>query len=266
MNLSFQERKFPEDVVEMLDSENPGVEINDEQNNQIKEYESYMSETLGKDVFNKIRNNSLIKLCKPSQLRFLVGKIKENRNWPNGFESLASTNSYYWRNPISDVADMLGDNMKGLMKIAIWKFPQNWQKSMAEIHGELVKDGYEFSQEDLFHAERYMSFNLCSILNVISILKRLIYPDTPDISLFLAKAANAFLPKLVYQLEEYGLPRTLSRKIQNSGLIDLENDEMEVSDIIEEFKKIGYDKLTESIQDIHQFEKFILKYFYSGIS
>lgn len=258
--------EFPEDVVEMLDSENPGVEINDEQNNQIKEYESYMSETLGKDVFNKIRNNSLIKLCKPSQLRFLVGKIKENRNWPNGFESLASTNSYYWRNPISDVADMLGDNMKGLMKIAIWKFPQNWQKSMAEIHGELVKDGYEFSQEDLFHAERYMSFNLCSILNVISILKRLIYPDTPDISLFLAKAANAFLPKLVYQLEEYGLPRTLSRKIQNSGLIDLENDEMEVSDIIEEFKKIGYDKLTESIQDIHQFEKFILKYFYSGIS
>ena len=166
----------------------------------------------------------------------------------------------------ADVADMLGDNMKGLMKIAIWKFPQNWQKSMAEIHGELVKDGYEFSQEDLFHAERYMSFNLCSILNVISILKRLIYPDTPDISLFLAKAANAFLPKLVYQLEEYGLPRTLSRKIQNSGLIDLENDEMEVSDIIEEFKKIGYDKLTESIQDIHQFEKFILKYFYSGIS
>ncbi|MBV3616552.1 hypothetical protein KSX46_18850 [Phocaeicola vulgatus] len=71
--------------------------------------------------------------------------------------------------------------MKGLMKIAIWKFPQNWQKSMAEIHGELVKDGYEFSQEDLFHAERYMSFNLCSILNVISILKRLIYPDTPDV-------------------------------------------------------------------------------------
>lgn len=62
--------EFPEDVVEMLDSENPGVEINDEQNNQIKEYESYMSETLGKDVFNKIRNNSLIKLCKPSQLRF----------------------------------------------------------------------------------------------------------------------------------------------------------------------------------------------------
>jgi hypothetical protein len=156
--------------------------------------------------------------------------------------------------------------MKGLMKIAIWKFPQNWHKSIAEIHEELVKDSYEFTQEDLFHAERYMSFNLCSTLNVISILKKIIYPETPDISLFLAKAANAFLPKLVYQLEEYGLPRTISRKIQNSGLIDLENDEMEISDIIGEFKKIGYDRLVESIQGIHQFEKFILKFFYSGIS
>lgn len=258
--------EFPEDVVEMLDSENPGVEINDEQNNQIKEYESYMSEVLGEEGFNKIKNNSLIKLCKPGQLRILVDKIKENRNWPNRFESLASTKSYYWRDPISDVADLLRDNMKGLMKIAIWKFPQNWQKTMAEIHEELVKKGYDFSQEDLFHAERYMSFNLCSTLNVISIIKRLIYPETPDISLFLAKATNAFLPKLVYQLEEYGLPRAVSRKIQDSGLINFENDEMEISDIIEDFKTIGYDKLVESLQNIHQFEKFILKYFYSGIS
>lgn len=258
--------EFPEDVVEMLDSDNPGVEINDEQNNQIKEFELYMSEALGEEGFNKIKNNSLIKLCKPTQLRFLVSKIKHDSNWPNGFDSLASTNSYNWRNPISDVADLLGNNMKGLMKIAIWKFPQNWHKSIAEIHEELVKDSYEFTQEDLFHAERYMSFNLCSTLNVISILKKIIYPETPDISLFLAKAANAFLPKLVYQLEEYGLPRTISRKIQNSGLIDLENDEMEISDIIGEFKKIGYDRLVESIQGIHQFEKFILKFFYSGIS
>ncbi len=257
---------FPEDVVETLDSENPGVEINEEQNDQIKEYESYMSEALGEEGFNRIRNNSIIKSCKPSQLRFLVGKIKGNRNWPNGYDALTSMNSYNWRTPISDVADMLGDNMKGLMKIAIWKFPHNWRKSMAEIHEELVNDGYDFSQEDLFYAERYMSFNLCSTLNVISILKRSMYPGTPDISLFIAKVSNAFLPKIVFQLEEYGLPRTISRKIQNSGLINLEDDEMEISDVIDNFKEVGYDKLIEGVQDVHPFEKFILEYFYAGIS
>jgi hypothetical protein len=257
---------FPEDVVDTLDSENPGVEINDEQNDQIKEYETYMSEALGKDGFNKIRNNSLIKSCKPSQLRFLVDKIKGDRNWPKGYKALATSKSYDWRGPISDVADMLGDNMRGLMKIAIWKFPQNWCKSMAQIHKELVDAEYNVSQEDLFSAERYMSFNLCSTLNVISILKRSMYPDTPDISLFLAKAVNAFLPKLVYQLEEYGLPRTISRKIHTSGLINLEDDKMEISNVIEKFKKIGYDKLVEGIQNVHPFEKFILEYFYAGIS
>ncbi len=53
--------------------------------------------------------------------------------------------NYDWRNPISDVRYRCLEYIlnKGLMKIAIWKFPQNWQKSMAEIHGELVKDGYE---------------------------------------------------------------------------------------------------------------------------
>lgn len=257
---------FPEDVVETLDSENPGVEINDEQNDQIKEYETYMSEALGMDGFNMIRNNSLIKSCKPSQLRLLVGKIKGNSNWPNGYEALASRNSYKWRTPISDVADMLGDHMGGLMKIAIWKFPQNWCKSMAEIHEELVEKNCSISQEDLFCAERYMTFNLCSTLNAISILKRLMYPGTPDISLFIAKAANAFLPKLVYQLEEYGLPRAISRKIQNSDLINLEDDKMEISDVIEDFKEIGYDKLVVGIQNVHPFENFILKYFYAGIS
>ena len=33
---------FPEEVVESLDSANPGVEINEEQNDRIKEYESFM--------------------------------------------------------------------------------------------------------------------------------------------------------------------------------------------------------------------------------
>lgn len=42
---------FPEEVVEALDSENPGIEINQEQNNKIKDYESYMTDTLGVDNF-----------------------------------------------------------------------------------------------------------------------------------------------------------------------------------------------------------------------
>ena len=50
--------------------------------------------------------------------------------------------------------------------------PKNWSHSVAFIYDELEKDGYKISYEDLFAAERYLSYNLCSTLSVINILKK----------------------------------------------------------------------------------------------
>ena len=69
----------------------------------------------------------------------------------------------------------------------------------------------------------------------------------------------------MYQLEEYGLPRSLSKKIVNAGLIELDNPDMNLVDAIGRFKEIGKDKLSESIPDKHDFEDYILEHFYSGI-
>ena len=175
---------------------------------------------------------------------------------------LATTNTYNWREPILDVVNLLGDNMARLIKIAIWKMPDNWTRSIADIYSELS----DISYEDLFSAERYLSYNLCSTLSVINVLKKSFDPTSPDISLFLGKAANAFLPKLVYQLEEYGLPRMISRKIQDSGLINFEDDSVEISEIITQFNNIGREKIIHSLNNLLPFDKFIINYFYDGIS
>ena len=254
--------EFPEEVVEALDSENPGVEINQEQNNKIKDYESYMTDALGVDNFNQIRKLSLYRSCDPRFLKQLVEKLKANPNWPNGYSALALANTYNWREPIMDVISLLGDNMARLIKIAIWKMPDNWKRSIADIYSELS----DVSYEDLFSAERYLSYNLCSTLSIINVLKKSFNPESPDISGFIGRAANAFLPKLVYQLEEYGLPRMISRKIQDSGLINFEDESIEISEIIEQFNNIGQENLIENLKDILPFEKFIINYFYEGIS
>lgn len=159
--------EFPEEVVEALDSENPGVEINQEQNNKIKDYESYMTDALGVDNFNQIRKLSLYRSCDPRSLKQLVEKLKANPNWPNGYSALALANTYNWREPIMDVISLLGDNMARLIKIAIWKMPDNWKRSIADIYSELS----DVSYEDLFSAERYLSYNLCSTLSIINVLK-----------------------------------------------------------------------------------------------
>lgn len=253
--------EFPDEVAESLDSENPGVEINQEQNDHIKEYEAFMTDALGAEKFRQIRKLSVFKSCDPRILKVLIQKLKTNPNWPKGYSALAATNTYNWREPILDVVSMLGDKMAKLIKIAIWKMPDNWTRSIAEIYSELS----DISYEDLFSAERYLSYNLCSTLSVINILKKTFNPESPDISLFIGRAANAFLPKLVYQLEEYGLPRMVSRKIQDSKLINLEDDSVEISDIITQFNNIGKENLIKSLKNLLPFDYFIIDYFYEGI-
>jgi len=253
--------EFPDEVAESLDSEDPGIEINQEQNNHIKEYETFMTDALGAENFRQIRKLSIFKSCDPRILKSLIEKLKTNPNWPRGYSALATTNTYNWREPVLDVVSLLGDNMARLIKIAIWKMPDNWTRSIAEIYSDLSNISYE----DLFSAERYLSYNLCSTLSVINILKRLFNPASPDISLFIGRAANAFLPKLVYQLEEYGLPRMVSRKIQDSELINLEDDSVEISDIIKQFNNIGKEKLIKSLKNLLPFDHFIINYFYEGI-
>lgn len=252
---------FPDEVAESLDSEDPGIEINQEQNNHIKEYEEFMMNALGAENFRQIRKLSIFKSCDPRILKSLIEKLKANPNWPRGYAALAATNTYNWREPVLDVVSLLGDNMARLIKIAIWKMPDNWTRSIAEVYSELS----DISYEDLFSAERYLSYNLCSTLSVINILKKSFDPTSPDISLFIGRAANAFLPKLVYQLEEYGLPRMISRKIQNSGLINLEDDSVEISEIIKQFSNIGREKVIQGLNNLLPFDKFIINYFYDGI-
>lgn len=253
---------FPDEVAESLDSENPGIEISQEQNNHIKEYEAFMMDALGAENFRQIKKLSIFKSCDPRILKLLIEKLKTNPNWPRGYAALATINTYNWREPILDVVDLLGDNMARLIKIAIWKMPDYWTRSIADIYSELS----DISYEDLFSAERYLSYNLCSTLSVINVLKKSFDPTSPDISLFLGKAANAFLPKLVYQLEEYGLPRMISRKIQDSGLINFEDDSVEISEIITQFNNIGREKIIHSLNNLLPFDKFIINYFYDGIS
>ena len=252
---------FPDEVAESLNSEDPGIEINQEQNNHIKEYEEFMMNALGTENFRQIRKLSIFKSCDSRILKSLIEKLKANPNWPRGYAALAATNTYNWREPVLDVVSLLGDNMARLIKIAIWKMPDNWTRSIAEVYSELS----DISYEDLFSAERYLSYNLCSTLSVINILKKSFDPTSPDISLFIGRAANAFLPKLVYQLEEYGLPRMISRKIQDSGLINLEDDSVEISEIIKQFNNIGREKIIQGLNNLLPFDKFIINYFYDGI-
>ena len=74
------------------------------------------------------------------------------------------------------------------------------------------------------------------------------------------------MPSAVYQLEEYGLPRMISRKIHDSHVINFENDELTLHATLNEFRRIGKDSLLQQVAGLDDFDRYIIDYFYDGIS
>lgn len=106
---------------------------------------------------------------------------------------------------------------------------------------------------------------MSALLGDINAIQKHIFKNYTDISPFISKISHAFLPKLVYELEEYGLPRMISKKIHKAGLINLEQQDISVNDIISNFNHIGINGLINRLE-LHPFERYILDYFYDGIS
>ena len=142
---------------------------------------------------------------------------------------------------------------------------QNWTKTIPELLTELKEKKVEVGIDLFFDYERRVAYDLANMLGQVNSIMRYIRPKSKDISPFIFKASHAFLPKLVYELEEYGLPRMLSRKIQDKGILNLEQEDKSVNEILAEFKGIGCDRLSVMLE-LSKFEEYILTYFYQGIT
>lgn len=257
------ELEFPDDVVRNLDGNNPGVRLNNQQFLMIKSYQDEMAALLSPNIWCILYNNPQIKSCNPTLLKTIVSKIKQNPNWPRNYDALTRRNTWDWRFAIEDVIDIANIRRKGQVKTYACLASNGWSVPIPDIYNQVSK--YGITMEDMFDFERKISFNFTSILSIINLIKQAVYPNSPDISEFIHRASNAFLPKLVFQLEEYGLPRMISKKIHSSKVINLEDDSMEISTVIDKFKEIGLSNLLESIKGLDTFDKFIINYFYQGI-
>jgi hypothetical protein len=63
---------------------------------------------------------------------------------------------------------------------------------------------------------------------------------------------------VVYQLEEYGLPRMISRKIHDAGVINFEDEDLTLHDALDKFREIGKDNLCKRVNELDDFDKYII--------
>lgn len=258
------ELPLTDEVICNLDDSNPGVVLNSKQKNRILEYNQELLNILGQEAYSMVRNSPIIKGSSPALVLKLAKLIRQNYNWPRNYNSLTQNNTYNWRTPVKDVLEAaFGTQPSNRLLIALWAFSNNWYSSIPEISRIFTK--YNVPLDKYFSLERDVNFKIPMVFSIVNVLKNALYPNAEDISGFIKKVSTLFLPKNVYELEEYGLPRMISKKISERNLIDLENDDIPLSIIVENLKNIGCENLIEKLGDLTKMDKYIIRYFYEGI-
>lgn len=270
--LSSLELDYPEPLLERIDPEDYSGELTPEQIAKIKEHETEMDRFLGKGGYRQVIKETASQSVSKSILTDIIEEIRKNpRHWKESLMGLVSPSPRRWRNALFLMMPLLrkvkyfeGRNTR--MVDIIQSFSYNWSKSIPELLQGLRQREYNLSVEDYFELEKLLSFDFVSLLQSINAIAKRIIGSDIDISSFIVKVSNAFLPPLVFELEEYGLPRMISRKIQASGLINLEREGVSINDLIEEFQNLGAEQILSASQLSSEIERFILCHFFDGIT
>lgn len=255
--------EFPKDVALSLNPNEPGVKLNQDQCDMIQQYRVDMEKLIGAKHYDRLKKLPVVQAASPSLFKDIVETIALNPNWPKNHTALLRNNTYDWREPLSDVIPFFGGNNTRNIQIAIWQLSNNWIQSTSELINNLAK--WKVKVDDFFSLERSISFNLATTLALINAVRLELVEGSVDLTPFISRVSSAFLPKLVYQLEEYGLPRMISKKLCHVGLFDFEDDSKEITDIVAQFQQKGYDAVLEAIPNRHPFDEYILKHFFDGI-
>ena len=254
---------FPDDVALSLDPDNPGVELNQDQRELQRRFHAEMEELIGADHYHNLKELPIVQAASPIVFRDMVETIIANPEWPTNHRALLRYKTYDWREPLNEVIKAFGGGNARNMQIAVWKMSENWNQSTSAVIAELEERGVPV--DDFFSLERSISYNLSTTLALINAIRLELLEDAVDLSPFVSRLSYAFLPRLVYQLEEYGLPRMISKQLSRAGMFDFENEEMEISDIIGEFQHVGYERVVEALPNKHPFDEYVLKHFFDGI-
>ncbi len=264
------ELDYPESLLERIDPEDYPGELTREQFDKIKEYEIEMDQLLGEGGYRQVIKEIGSQSVSKSILSDIIKEIKQEPDyWRESLMGLVTPNPKKWRKalflmmPLLRQVKRLGVSYTQMVGV-IQGFSHNWGQSIPELLQGLSE--YNLSVEDYFDIEKILSFNFVSLLHNVNVLAKRIIGSDIDISSFIVKVSNAFLPPLVFELEEYGLPRMMSRKIQASGIIDLEREGGTINEIIEEFQDLGPEQIVNACHFSSEIEQFILYHFFDGIT
>lgn len=257
---------FPEEMLGTLDEDDSADQLNDRQVERIIEYKALMSSIIGDKQFARLKKDNLLQDSDADFLLRLAMDMKQAPEDWRGFVYLNSANPDDWDTSLFKVLKLKPGGWDGPWTnvVTVAKaIASNWSRDLSKIISSLRLKGIDI--EEFFKLERAVTFKLSALLSDTNELHKIIVNPSVDVSGFIGRMSRAFLPTAVYHLEEYGLPRMISKKIHAAGLIDFEDPEMDLVRAIERLQFLGRDEVL-AIKALDSFDRYIVRFFFDGIT
>lgn len=258
--------EFPDAVLGSLDESQDRESLTQRQIERVIEYKRQMSDIIGAESFARLKRDNLLQDSDADFLLKLATDMKDDPEEWRGFGFLNSSTPANWDRMLYKVIGLKpsGWDAQYTKLVAVTKsLSQNWTTEIPMILRQLSPHGIDI--EDFFQLERTITFKLSALLSDANELHKIIVNPSVDIGGFIGKVSHAFLPPAVYHLEEYGLPRMISRKLHRAGFIDFVNNDLDLRGALRLLSARGLDTALK-VETLGPFDKYILRVFFDGIT
>lgn len=268
------EIEFPDSMLGGIDETEHKESLTKDQIAQIITFRERMTELVGAEGFRRLYDGAGLLRSNDSQLILTIAEhLHANRSTWNGLNFLNSSDPADWGRLLGLVIGFKTQIVHSFPQDVTWsrkrdmfvKFVQvlsrNWDWKLPRILQALAPD---VDVNLFFKLERDVTFGLASLVHDINELQKEILKTGVDVGGFVSKLSHGFLPSVVYQLEEYGLPRMIARKIQGTGLIDFEARYEDLHAALANINRVGKDAVLQ-LPALSDFEKYIARHFFEGI-
>lgn len=241
--------------------------LTDEQVKSIVAYKAEMAGILGEERFKSLQDSDALQISNSTLAREIAINMRDHPDTWKGLGYLNSQEVSRWDKFLYQIIHLkpAGWDIEYSKFVEFVKILSgNWQHPIPVLLNRLKRYGIDVNL--FFKLERNATYKLASLINDVSVLHKAIFEDEVDISPFISRLSHAFLPSTVYQLEEYGLPRMLSKKLHRAQIIDFTDRDLTIHKVIDFLNVIGEAYLFERVTDLDRFDKYVMRYFYLGIS
>lgn len=234
-----------------------------EQIARIAAYKIEMRGMLGTASYDEAVRSGRFVTTDKELLRAIAASVKD-RAW-NGVGFLNGNNADAWDRFLFAAINLQKAEWDAKFTIVVnfvKALRHNWTRTIPAIIAML---GGSVSIDQFFALERSATFRLASILADVNTINQMVHDDAVDIAPFLSRLSNAFLPPAVFELEEYGLPRMISRKIHDAGVLDFNDPDLTLHSALATLNAAKLSGLKRAVENLTQFDDFLLQHFLAGI-